>query len=174
MSNTRGDKKCSRKNSSFFYSPFLYPFVIISSCQAEESISVIEEPVPTQERETSANGIVFKLKDTEFATSPTSISTTIENTTNHTCSYGEFFRVEYNQDGLWYTVNYPDNIFEKFPAFIDMGFTLQPNDTVTQVFSLKRYNLNLPRGQYRLAKTVICPSPQGNEITLAVPFEIGM
>lgn len=153
--------------------PLQFPFFIVSSCQVEQQISVIEEPVPTQEREAASDGIIFKLKNTEFETSPASITTSIQNTTNNSCTYGEFFRVEHKEDGLWYTVNYSDNIFEKFPSFIDIGFTLESNDTVTQVFPLERYNLNLPKGQYRLTKTVLCPSPQGKEITLAVPFVVG-
>ena len=149
-----------------FYLLFI-SLIITCSCQQGAAISVIEQPVTAQERTNEANGIQLVLESDEFETSPSSISTTIINKADATCSYGEFFRMEQKIDGLWYRVKYPERVFNEFPTFIDIGYVLQPNHKVVQNFSLNRLDMVLPEGHYRLVKTVLCPSPQGKEITVS-------
>ncbi|WP_212367839.1 immunoglobulin-like domain-containing protein [Allobacillus saliphilus] len=96
----------------------------------------------------------------------------LQNESNEAYRYGSFYRVETMQDGKWYMVNYPENTFEKFPYFNDMGYTLDPKEMVTQQFSIETYGLYLPAGNYRLTKTFLSPFSAGNEITLSVPFEV--
>ncbi|WP_226037815.1 immunoglobulin-like domain-containing protein [Aquibacillus saliphilus] len=163
------------KKPQFYYLVFitLFSLFFISACQQEESISVLQEPAPSQERNASSNGIQFTLTKTEFESSPSTISTVIKNTTNHSCSYGDFFGIELNQTGLWYQISFSEEVFQKYPDFIDIGLILDANDTTSQNFSLERLNMTLPQGEYRLTKTLLCPSPQGKEITLSGPFKIG-
>lgn len=150
----------------------LLVLLFLGACQNSTSISIIEEPAPDQDRLASDQGIEMNLVETEYEGSPEIMHVNISNHTEQSCGYGDFYRIEINQDGVWHMVNYPENTYQKFPYFNDMGYTLKPKTSMTQEFAIGNYRLYLPSGEYRLTKTLLCPAPKGNEITVSVPFTV--
>lgn len=152
---------------------FLVITCLLTACQNDlKSLSIIEDPVPNQHRPSVNKGIELIIDSSKYDKNAISIKATIMNDSNVDCEYGEFFMIEIMIDGYWHIVNYSDYIFLSNHKFIDLGMILRSGDSITQIFEPENYGLTLPAGQYRLTKTVSCPFPRGNEITVSVPFEV--
>ncbi|MCC3357932.1 immunoglobulin-like domain-containing protein [Bacillus sp. REN16] len=147
-------------------------FIILSSCNPQNSALTYEEPAPIQELGSSKKGIKITLADTSYSSSPSSIFATIKNTNRYACAYGHFFYIEKKHNGQWFGVIFKESVFYIYTGFSDIGFILNENSSVTQVYWLTHLNLELPQGEYRIVKTLSCPTTNGTEIMISAEFDV--
>ncbi|QHS23706.1 hypothetical protein GWK91_12415 [Virgibacillus sp. MSP4-1] len=155
-----------------FMGLFSFAFIFLSSCGAGDPINISDGPVPIQDIESSSDGLTLSFSKSTFTESPDEIRTSIENDTNQKCKYGTYYSIERLHQNQWYRVVYPDEIFLNYPDFHDRGLLLKPVSQEDQTFSLKRLDIDLPPGTYRLVKTLLCPAVDGKEIALARSFQV--
>ncbi|GAA0488481.1 hypothetical protein GCM10008986_12750 [Salinibacillus aidingensis] len=155
-----------------FMGLFSFAFIFLSSCGAGDSIHTSDGPVPMQDIESSSDGLTLSFSKSTFTKSPDEIKISIENDTNKKCKYGTYYSIERLHQDKWYRVVYPDEIFINHPDFHNLGLLLEPDSQEDQTFSLKRLDINLPPGTYRLVKTLLCPAVDGKEIALARSFQV--
>jgi hypothetical protein len=143
--------------------------VLLAAWQSNGSSNKYESK--TQEIPSEKNGIRFGLEQNQYLTTNLEVITAIiENTTEHEFTFGSYFIIEQNIDGIWYTVP-----FRKDIGFDDIGLTLKSKESNKETISLTLLEKSFSPGEYRLIKYFIDsnkPYSEENKITLAAPFEV--
>lgn len=132
--------------------------IILIGCSANEKTEtqakVIEESAEMlvkakeQKRLSSNNGISIKTEKEQYKTTDNEITVHFQNEAQNEVLYGERFYLERNINGTWYS--YP---FKEDVAFIDIGYTLQPNEKKSKIYSLSSLKEKIVPGEYRVIQS---------------------
>lgn len=100
----------------------------------------------------------------------TSIKLTILNTTDLRIEYGEYYDLQVLQDGAWYSLSY---LIDDW-GFVAIGYSAKKDIPSEWYTDWATYHGVLDKGTYRIVKTVLCFSEQGNytKYYLASEFEV--
>lgn len=107
-----------------------------------------------------------------------SIVVELTNTADEETTYGEWFRIEKNENGKWKKVAYNDRVQKQIDQGCEMvfhavGYVIPPHQSRSYVNPTTAFNENIIPGRYRISKTFHYPPyPILKSDTAYVEFEI--
>ena len=146
--------------------------LLLSACGAEETVRTLEYPSPDQELFPDGARLSLSLAKDVFSGSPSLIEITIKNDSQQDYEYGDYYYIEVNKNGKWYTMTHSDAVFLNNPQLNDFGHMLAAGSQVEQVFSIEMLDVTLILGKYRLVKTLLSQDEPFHEVSLAFPFTV--
>ena len=143
---------------------FLAIFILFSGCDSKNKSAGVSNAVISDTE-------ILAMNITEV--SSTAIAVELVNDSYCEIGYGEYFWIEFKDDGEWHILAPKDN--ENF-TFIDILYILEKNSSGTWGYVFDYMYGELPEGEYRLVKEFTVFSGKddsGENITLAAQFKIG-
>lgn len=151
---------------------FIFIMVLLVGCAPEEAVKTLQDPSPDQEIPSSREGLELTLSQMVYAESPTVIDTSITNNSQQDYEYGDYYYIEVNKKGDWYTLVHSDAVFLNNPQLKDFGHMLPAGSEIQQAFSIDMLGVTLYPGEYRLVKTFLSQGKPYHEVSLAFPFTV--
>ena len=151
---------------------FIFILGLLGGCIPEEEVKTLQAPSPDQEIPLSREGLELSLSQRVYTESPTVIDTSITNNSQQDYEYGDYYYIEVNKNGDWYTLVHSDAVFLNNPQLKDFGHTLPAGREIQQAFSIDMLGVTLYPGDYRLVKTFLSQGMPYHEVSLAFPFTV--
>lgn len=145
---------------------------LLAGCASEEKVMTLQAPSPDQEIPASREGLELSLSQTVYTGSPSVIETSITNTSQQDYEYGDYYYIEVNKEGEWYTLIHSDAVFLNNPQLKDFGHVLRAGHEMQETFSIDMLGVTLHPGDYRLVKTFLSQGTPYQEVSLAFPFTV--
>lgn len=146
--------------------------LLLAACSPVNQLKTLDHPSPMQDLHASSSGLSLELVENEFTETPAVVETMITNDSESDYEYGQYYYIEVNKDGDWYTLVHSDSVFLDNPELTDFGLLLEAGADIRQNFALEGLKVELPPGHYRLVKTFLSREQPFYEVSLAVPFDI--
>ncbi|XMB66919.1 hypothetical protein RI065_11620 [Mycoplasmatota bacterium zrk1] len=115
----------------------------------------------SEQRYDEVDGLTMEIEEELYNEGVTKISAKLVNNIDDKFSYGLYFALEKNVDGVWKTV-VKDMNFEG-AAFNLIGFTLLEIETVEVTYNLGIYSYGLNAGKYRIGTTALRETLDGQD-----------
>lgn len=91
----------------------------------------------------------------------------LKNHTNESYLYGDVYSVEYEKNGSWYSIKPLEGM-----GFNMIGYTLKSNETKEITMNWVDFYGELPKGNYRILKTVSKEIEKNKNISISTEFMI--
>lgn len=146
--------------------------LLLTACGTPYTVYTLPDPSPDQDLTSHKAGLGLSLSTTAFSASPKQIETTITNDSDQDYEHGEYYYIEFQKGGEWYTMIHSDAVFINHPYLTDFGYQISAGSKLKQTFPMEVLNVTLFPGDYRLVKTFLSIDEPLHEISLAVPFTV--
>lgn len=147
-------------------------FLLLTACSEQIQVPTLAEPTPDQKLNMTEAGLSLSISKQDYVENSPTFNTTLNNKSEISYEYGEYYHIEIFKDNNWYIVTHSDAVFLDDPNFTNLGHLISPEEEVNQTFSVTKLNLTLVPGEYRLVKIFMKPQEPFYTVTLAVPFTV--